>query len=242
MSTNNIVTLTSRSHGPQHEPDNAAATAKKPAIAAAVDPDTPLAESRSTVPAKTFWIAGDGSASVVTAALQTPGTNVRTFSTLEELEAIATEWPMRFLVTIWNRLPGQRPVTRFETRRRALDRLWREIQKLANHVPQSILDSATGKTEPKRPKIATPTHNTRPQSKADQLITLLRAPGGARLASLMEVTGWQAHTVRGFLSRRVSGQLGLPLQSVRRDGGRVYSLPAVDGQEVHDDKRQKEQE
>jgi hypothetical protein len=48
----------------------------------------------------------------------------------------------------------------------------------------------------------------------------------------MEATGWQAHTIRGFLSRRVSKQLGFALRSVRRDGERIYSLSSVDCQEL----------
>ena len=41
----------------------------------------------------------------------------------------------------------------------------------------------------------------------------------------MKATQWQAHSVRGFLSRKVAGSLGLPLQSTKRDGQRVYALP-----------------
>jgi hypothetical protein len=49
---------------------------------------------------------------------------------------------------------------------------------------------------------------------------------GAALSVLMKATGWQAHSVRGFLSGKVSRDLGLPLESFRRDGERVYRLPA----------------
>jgi hypothetical protein len=56
---------------------------------------------------------------------------------------------------------------------------------------------------------------------------MLRTPEGATLGTLMKVTRWQAHSVRGFLSAKVSKHLGLPLESFRREGERVYRLPAA---------------
>jgi hypothetical protein len=41
----------------------------------------------------------------------------------------------------------------------------------------------------------------------------------------MKATGWQAHSVRGFLSGTVSKRMGLNLVSAKRDDGeRRYSL------------------
>ncbi len=68
----------------------------------------------------------------------------------------------------------------------------------------------------------------RRESKADRIVALLKAPGGATLAALMEATGWQAHSVRGFLSGKVSKQLGLRVCSVRREGERVYAVEPAD--------------
>ena len=49
------------------------------------------------------------------------------------------------------------------------------------------------------------------------------------MAALREATGWQAHSVRGFLSGKLSKQLGLTIQSLRKDGERVYALqPAAE--------------
>jgi hypothetical protein len=56
---------------------------------------------------------------------------------------------------------------------------------------------------------------------------MLRDPEGASLAALLKVTRWQAHSVPGFLSSKVSKQLQLPLESFWRDGERVYRLPGT---------------
>lgn len=56
-------------------------------------------------------------------------------------------------------------------------------------------------------------------SKCDQVLKLLRRNKGASLAELQEVTGWQAHSVRGFLSGTVKKRMGLSLSSVKSDKG-----------------------
>jgi len=41
----------------------------------------------------------------------------------------------------------------------------------------------------------------------------------------MEVTGWQAHSVRGFLSGSLGKKMGLKIESSKReDGARAYAL------------------
>lgn len=65
-----------------------------------------------------------------------------------------------------------------------------------------------------------------PKSKQQLCLDLLRRRHGATLASLCEATGWQAHSVRGFLSGTVKKKLGLePLVSESVNGSRRYKLP-----------------
>jgi hypothetical protein len=68
---------------------------------------------------------------------------------------------------------------------------------------------------------------TRANSKQAQVLALLRGPDGATIASVMHSTGWQPHTVRGFLAAVVRKKLGLRLESDKADGERVYRI--VDG-------------
>ena len=62
-------------------------------------------------------------------------------------------------------------------------------------------------------------------SKTAQILELLKRPGGATLKGIMAKTGWQAHSVRGFISGTLGKKLGLAVESVKReDGERTYSL------------------
>ena len=157
-----------------------------------------------------YWMASDGSITV-TAETPEPDNAVGGFSTLEELRAVTVGWPMRQLASVWNKLRGQRQVTRFENRSIATERLWRAIEQ------QSAASAERKPNEEKRAR----------QTKAGCILALLKAPGGATLEALMAATGWQAHSVRGFVSGKVCKELGLRVESVRRDGKRVYCLPQL---------------
>ncbi len=49
----------------------------------------------------------------------------------------------------------------------------------------------------------------RRQNKTELLLSMLRIPGGATLKAIMKATRWQAHSVRGWLSGKVSKSMGL---------------------------------
>ena len=64
-------------------------------------------------------------------------------------------------------------------------------------------------------------------SKTAEILDLLKRPNGITLAELMKSTGWQAHSVRGFLSGTVRKKLGLDVVSAKGDDGeRIYSVKA----------------
>ena len=62
-------------------------------------------------------------------------------------------------------------------------------------------------------------------SKAALVLELLKGPSGTTLNAMQAATGWQAHSVRGFLSGTIRKKLGLALTSEKPDEGeRVYRL------------------
>ena len=67
-----------------------------------------------------------------------------------------------------------------------------------------------------------------PGSKQSRLIAMLRSPAGATIAAMMEATGWQQHSVRGFLAGVVRKRLKLKLGSKKVDGIRVYQIAGVE--------------
>lgn len=92
--------------------------------------------------------------------------------------------------------------------------------------PKKKARDAEGAAEPapaKAPKAAA--RNETKQSKSDLVLKKLRLAKGATIEMLMDATGWQAHSVRGFLSAVVKKKLGLNLASdVGKDGVRRYRI------------------
>jgi hypothetical protein len=81
-----------------------------------------------------------------------------------------------------------------------------------------------------RSKAATPKQShRRPHSKQMRVIGLLSRRGGVTIAAIMRSTGWQQHSVRGFLAGVVRRKLGLKLASEKNDGQRVYRIVSVSG-------------
>jgi len=62
-------------------------------------------------------------------------------------------------------------------------------------------------------------------TKKASVIALLRRAGGATLPDLMKATGWQAHSVRGFISGTLKKRMSLRVKSSKTAGAeRIYQI------------------
>ena len=57
-----------------------------------------------------------------------------------------------------------------------------------------------------------------PKPKSGQIVSLLQRQTGASIAELMKATGWQAHSVRGFISGTLKRKQGLVVNSAVEEG------------------------
>ena len=145
---------------------------------------------------------------------------VEYFKSEKELAKLAGEWPGTRLVEIWNSLPGVTPVKKFTSRRAAVGRIWKAIQSLAptDGAPARRVTSKKGRSRKQAAGV-------REGSKTATVLELLKRSEGATLKDLMDATGWQPHSVRGFLSGTVGKKMGLTFRSAKKeDGSRVYSI------------------
>jgi hypothetical protein len=144
-----------------------------------------------------------------------------------------------------------KPVKKFTDRKSAVHRIWLSIQKLAPayEPPAPGPGGATGVADTEDPASSATPRAKRPGapktakkakavnrqkahhgharegSKKAKVLALLQRPKGATLAEIMKATGWQPHSVRGFISGALGTKMGLTVDSVKRpDGERVYTI------------------
>jgi hypothetical protein len=62
-------------------------------------------------------------------------------------------------------------------------------------------------------------------SKTAKILELLGRPDGVTLKELIKATGWQAHSVRGYLSGAIGKKMGTRVESSKSgDGDRIYRI------------------
>ena len=111
------------------------------------------------------------------------GTRPAGFGTFDEFGERTASWSGRDLVDHYNALAqsmGKPVVERFMNRHAGRKRLWTLLQDIAVTSTESTASPGT--------------------SKKAIVLGLVQGERGATLEELMNATGWQAHSVRGFLS------------------------------------------
>ena len=179
----------------------------------------------------TFAIDTDNSITAYLAGEPIPEGQAR-FSSEKELAKIAANWPAERLVEIWNGFAGVppfgdlKPVKKFTDRKTAVARIWRAIQALTPTAAPVAAPVAPKKAKSAKETTATDVAKpAREGSKKAIVLELLRRAEGTTLAEIMSATGWQAHSVRGFLSGALGKKMGLSVESVKTpEGARAYRL------------------
>lgn len=101
------------------------------------------------------------------------------------------------------------------------------IKTLAPRKPRGAYKSVEAKAETQRKasvrkQAAKEALPPKPEGRQAKIIALISTKRGASLNEIMAATGWQAHSVRGFMSTQC--KKGQPIESFKSEDGRTYRL------------------
>jgi len=94
--------------------------------------------------------------------------------------------------------------------------------------PSSVSAAKPAQRSADEPK----TNKTDARSKQARVVAMLQSPTGTTIATIMKATGWQQHSVRGFLAGVVRRRLKLNLVSKKVNGNRIYRIANEDSTKV----------
>jgi hypothetical protein len=160
------------------------------------------------------------------------------FDSEAALAKLSADWPMSRFVEIWNSIPGNTEVSKLADRKKAVARIWKAILPLAGDAQPGKAE-AKPKKEPKvarSPKKANAAKKLAPAKKAAsrskgerankkaEVIAMMQRAKGATLDEIVKATGWQRHTVRGFVSI-LGSKGGQKIESSKNAAGeRTYKI------------------
>jgi hypothetical protein len=195
----------------------------------------------------TFLIDSDNNITAY-AELPADANQAESFASEKDLAKLAKDWPTARFADVWNGFAsvvpfdGLKPLKKFTDRRSAIARIWKAVQRLApDAAPQEATDapkkarSNKSATKGRKRRTAqtgakaaqTGANTARPDSKKAKVVEMLRRSKGATLGEIVKSTGWQAHTVRGFVSGMLTKKMGLTVESFRTDDKeRAYRITA----------------
>jgi hypothetical protein len=103
-----------------------------------------------------------------------------------------------------------------------MENVMKSSKRLKSKADGKQSQSAKSKAAEKAPR-------SREDSKQQIVLNQLQGSEGTTIAAIMKTTGWQPHSVYGFLSGVVRKKLGLTLISKKTDIGRIYRIAPASG-------------
>jgi hypothetical protein len=195
------------------------------------------ADKRRNQMSSTFTIDAENNITAYASAEeanQGDATGLIRFDSQAALAKVSADWPMSRFVEIWNSIPGQTPVKKFQDRKKAIARIWSAVQPLAGNgqaespapkPPRKAQKPAKKAKDGKKPG-RTKQAGGKPEgsNKKAEVIAMMTRAKGATLAEIMQATGWQKHTVRGFVSI-LGSKGGQSIESSKNAAGeRTYKI------------------
>ncbi|HEY7335054.1 MAG TPA: DUF3489 domain-containing protein [Bryobacteraceae bacterium] len=156
--------------------------------------------------------------------------NQQAFTNEKELAKLAAEWPAARLMEVWNSFAGVapfddlKPVKKFTNRQVAVRRIWQAVARLSPAIAPQAEPAAPARAKSKKRDTPRKGADESRANKKAEVIALMKRPKGVTLAEIMEATGWQKHTVRGFVSI-LGSKGGEEIESAKNaTGERTYRI------------------
>ena len=90
--------------------------------------------------------------------------------------------------------------------------------------PPPAKGKAEKKATPKKKAPRSARKDAREGSKTAAILDLLKRPNGATAKELLKATGWQPHSLRGFISGTLGKKMGLTVTSTKGEDGRQQAI------------------
>ena len=97
---------------------------------------------------------------------------------------------------------------------------------MTQEVPTTAAKTGDANAKPCAARKSRAAGEPKRKTKSDAVRALLTRSRGATIDEMMKATGWQAHSVRGFLAGTVKKKLGRQVVSDASEKGRIYRITA----------------
>jgi hypothetical protein len=149
-----------------------------------------------------------------------PAPGLPRFTTQQEFEALAADWPSSRFLDVWNQIPGNIPVKKFTNRQTAMRRIWNRLENRERSAAALLVAKARKPKSQARPVSQTGA------TKSETVLALLRRPGRSHAQSAY-VRNRMAGSQRPRLHQRAAHQETAAEGEIRQTGRRKGVLDPI---------------